>query len=105
LLASDGQAHAVGSGLIVRGDGFIMTPYSMVRGSREIQVRLRNGETYDKAEIVSSDERRNVAILHINATGLRVIPNGTVEEAQVGSRIFLLANPSGQAFTKSDLSL
>lgn len=102
LLAADGQANAVGSGLVVRSDGYILTPYHLIRGAREIQIRLRNGEIYDKAEIVSSDERRNIAILHINAVGLRVIPNGTVEETQVGTRIFIAANPSGQSWINKD---
>ena len=105
MLASDGESHAVGSGLIVRSDGHIMTPFSLVRGAREIQVRLRNGETYDKAEIVSTDERRNISILKINAAGLRIIPNGTAEETQVGSRVFLFANPDGKFVSKNDLSL
>src|SRR3954447_220403 len=87
LLASDGQARAVGSGVIVRTDGYVMTLYSLVRDAREIQVRLPNGEIYDKAEIVSSDERRNIAMLRINATDLNVMPYGTSEEAQVGSVI------------------
>lgn len=105
FLASDGQAHAVGSGLIVRSDGYILTPYSLVRDAREVQIRLRNGETYDKAEVVSTDERRNIAIVRINAVGLHVVPNGTVEETQVGARIWVVTNPSGQTFTKSDLTL
>jgi len=105
LLASDGEAHAVGSGLVVRADGYVMTPFSLVKGAREIQVRFRNGETYDKAEIVSTDERRNIAILKINAAGLRIIPNGTSEETQVGSRILLYANPDGQFMSKGDLVL
>jgi S1-C subfamily serine protease len=101
LLAADGQTQAVGTGLVVRSDGYILTAYSLVRGAHEIQVRLRNGEIYDKAEIVSTDERRNIAILRIKAVGLRVIPNGTVEESQVGSRVSVLANPVGQAVVKN----
>jgi S1-C subfamily serine protease len=105
LLAADGQANAVGSGLIVRADGYIMTPYSLVKGAREIQIRLRNGEIYDKAEVVSTDERRNIAILHVNAVGLRYIPNGTTEETQVGSRMFVLTNPAGQVAIKGGMVL
>lgn len=104
-LAADGQSNAVGSGLIVRSDGYILVPFSLVRGSREIQVRLRNGETYDKAEIVSTDERRNVAILRINAVGLSYIPSGTTEESQVGSKMFVVASPTGQSVVKADLML
>lgn len=104
-LAADGQSTPVCSGLVVRADGYILVPYSMVRGSREIQVRFRNGETYDKAEIVSTDERRNVAILRINVGGLRYIPNGASEEAQVGSKMFVLASPAGQMVIKNDMTL
>lgn len=104
-LAADGQSNPVGSGLIVRSDGYILVPFSLVRGSREIQVRLRNGETYDKAEIVSTDERRNVAILRINAVGLSYIPSGTTEESQVGSKIFVVASPTGQSVVNADLML
>jgi S1-C subfamily serine protease len=105
LLVSDSDARPVGSGLIVRSDGYVLVPYSLVRDAREIQVRLRNGETYDKAEIVSTDERRNIAIIHMNAAGLKVIPNGTPEESQVGSRIYVVTNASGQPQLRSDLSL
>ena len=105
LLASDGQSNAVGSGLVVRSDGYILVPYSLVRDAREVQIRLRNGEIYDKAETVTTDERRNIAIVHINAVGLHVIPNGTPEETQVGSRIYVVTNADGQPLVRSDLSL
>jgi hypothetical protein len=97
ILAADGQQHSVGSGLVVRSDGYIMTANSLVKGARNVQIRLANGEVYDNAQIISTDERRNVALLRINATGLKIIPNGTVEETQVGSPIHILANPTGKA--------
>jgi S1-C subfamily serine protease len=102
LLASDKQSHEVGSGLVVRSDGYILTAYHLIKDAREIQVRLRNGETYDEAEIISTDERRNVVILRITATNLSIIPNGTTEESQVGSRVFVVANPNGQAWIGKD---
>ncbi|MGI8555099.1 MAG: trypsin-like peptidase domain-containing protein [Pyrinomonadaceae bacterium] len=105
LLADNGQANPVGSGLVVRSDGYILTAYHLIKGAREIQIRFRNGEIYDKAEIVSIDERRNVALLHINALGLRSIPGGTIEESQVGARIIVVANPAGQTLISSDKTL
>lgn len=102
FLASDGASHAVGSGLVVRSDGYILTAYHLVKDAREIQVRLRNGETFDKAEIVATDERRNIAILKIAAANLSISPNGTTEETQVGSRVYVVANPSGQTWIAKD---
>jgi S1-C subfamily serine protease len=105
LLASDGEARAVGSGLVVRSDGYILTPFNLVRDAREIQVKLRNGEIFDKAEVVATDERRNLAIIRVNAAGLRIIPNGTPEETQVGSHICVVTNGAGQPSINSDFSL
>lgn len=105
LLASDGESRAVGSGVIVRSDGYVMTTLGMVRDAAEVQVRLRNGETFDNATIVSRDERRNVAILKINAANLRVMPFGSAEESQVGSRVFLFANPDGRSVSTNNVML
>jgi len=104
-LGNETDEHPVGSGLVVRSDGYIVTAYSLVRGSKDVRVKLRNGETYDKAEIVATDERRNVAVLHIPAANLRSIPNGTVEESQVGSRVAIIANPLGRSVTRTDATL
>lgn len=62
FLAGDRGLHTVGSGLVVNSNGYILTAYHLVKDAREIRIRLRNGEIYDKAEIVSTDERRNIAI-------------------------------------------
>lgn len=102
LVGEGGQSNAVGSGLVVRSDGLILTAYHLVKGARAIRIRLRAGEIYDNAEIAAIDERRSVAVLRVGAAGLRSIPNGTVEESQVGTRIFIVANPNGQARINKD---
>lgn len=97
LAADGGRATGVGSGLIVRSDGLVLTAYHLIKDAKEIQVRLHNGEVYDRAEIAAIDQRRNVALLRINAAQLRVIPAGLAsEEAQVGARILIAANPIGE---------
>lgn len=100
--AGEGQSGAGGSGLVVRSDGYILTAYHLVKGARDIQVRLRNGEIYDKAEIIATDERRDVTILRINAVNLHPIPNGITEEGQVGAHILVVANLNGQAQIDND---
>ena len=102
LLGDNGQANPVGSGLVVRPDGYVLTAYHLIKGAREIQIRFRNGEIYDHAVIISTDERRNVALLHINALGLRSIPGETIEESQVGAQIIVVANPAGHTLTTGD---
>ena len=97
LIAADGDAQAVGSGLVVRGDGLVLTPYHLVKGAREIKVRLRNGETFDRAELVATDERRDVAILRIPATTLYPLIVAMPEEALVGARVWVVAATAGGA--------
>lgn len=38
-----GRLSSLASGVIVRGDGVILTAYHVVKNAREIQVRLKNG--------------------------------------------------------------
>ena len=70
----NGQVSGIGSGLIVRHNGIVLTANHVVKGMREVQVRLKNGDVYDHVELIATDERRDVAALRIPATGLPVLP-------------------------------
>ncbi len=97
----DGQVAALGSGLIVRSDGVILTAYHLVKGMREVQVRLRNGEVYDQAELISSDERRDAAALRITATGLAVLPVANSSAVRPGAPVFLVSSGAGLPWSAS----
>jgi S1-C subfamily serine protease len=105
-VADDGQARPVGSGVIVRSDGLILTAYHLVKDARRVQVRLANGETFDRAELIAGDERRNVAVIRIQASGLSPLLSYIVEEGLVGSRVLLVSNTSADtgAFATGVLS-
>jgi Trypsin-like peptidase domain len=92
-----GRFEMVGSGVFVRGDGVLLTAYNLVQGAREIQVRLSSGETYDKAEIVASDERRNVAVLRIYATSTPFALAAMTNESDIGTETEAVYNANGQA--------
>lgn len=91
MVASDGQAIPVGSGVVVRSDGLILTAYHLVKGAPSISIRMRNGETFDRAELVASDDRRNVAVLRIPAANLTSLATFLLEEGAVGSSVLLLS--------------
>jgi S1-C subfamily serine protease len=91
LVEADGQTHPVGSGLVARGDGLILTAYHIIKDARNIQVRLRNGETFDRAVLVATDERRDVAILRIPAAGLYSMSGAATEESWVGSTVAVVS--------------
>jgi S1-C subfamily serine protease len=96
LVEADGDSHPVGSGLVARGDGLIITAYHLVKDARNIQVRLRNGETFDRAVLVATDERRDVAILRIPAAGLNSLGVAASEEDWVGSTVAVVSATTGE---------
>lgn len=91
-----GNLQAVGSGVFVRSDGLLVTAYSPLKGAREIQVRLADGETYDKVEVAATDERRNVAVLRVYATSTPYVSVGATNEASVGVEVRAMYNAGGR---------
>jgi S1-C subfamily serine protease len=97
LVEADGDTRPVGSGLIMRGDGLIVAPYHLVRGARNIQVRLRNGETFDRAAVVLTDERRDLAVLRVPAAGLTSVVGAYAEEGMVGSTVAVVSAATSES--------
>ena len=97
----DGQVAGVASGVIIRSDGVILTANHVVKGMREVQVRLKSGEVYDQVALVTSDERRDVAALRIPAAGLPVLPMGNSANAPSGAPVFVVSNAVGLPWTAS----
>ena len=92
-----GNFQAVGSGVFVRSDGLLLTAYNLVQGAREIQVRMADGETYDRVEVAATDERRNVAVLRVYATNTPYVGIGATNEASVGVEVRAIYNTGGRA--------
>lgn len=86
---------AVGSGVFVRSDGVLLTAYNLVQNAREIQVRMSDGETYDHVEVVSKDERRNIAVLSVYAANTPFIGISVTDESAVGVEVRAVYNTGG----------
>ena len=99
--SGDGQVSGIGSGLIVRSDGIVLTANHVVKGMREVQVRLKGGDVYDRVEWIAADERRDVAALRIPATGLTAVPIANSSEARPGSSVYVVSNSAGLPWTAS----
>jgi len=97
----DGQTAAIGSGLIIRAEGVILTANHVVKGMSEVQVRLRNGEVYDQVELIASDERRDTSALRIPAVGLPVLPIANAANVPAGAPIFVVSNGGALPWTAS----
>lgn len=88
-------AAASGSGFIITEDGYIVTNHHVIDGANKITVTTYDGTTYD-AELIGSDEQSDIAVLKIDATGLKAVTLGTSEELEVGEDVVAIGNPLGE---------
>jgi Do/DeqQ family serine protease len=86
--------EGLGSGVIVREDGYILTNHHVIDGADKIQVDLNDNRTLE-AQVVGSDAPSDLAVLKINATGLPVLNLGDSDRTRVGDVVLAIGNPLG----------
>ena len=88
------KSSALGSGVIVSENGYILTNNHVVKGADEIKVIL-----YDKREfkgtIVGTDSRTDLAVIKIDAKDLPVIRIGESGKLKTGDVVLAIGNPFG----------
>ncbi|MDE3169635.1 MAG: DegQ family serine endoprotease [Acidobacteriota bacterium] len=88
------REESLGSGVILRSDGLILTNDHVINGASDIKVTLSNKKEYS-AKVVGSDKGSDIAVLKIDATGLPVLPVGDSSKLQVGDIVFAIGEPFG----------
>ena len=84
-----------GSGIIISEDGYVVTNQHVIADATEISIVLNSGEEH-KATLVGADEKTDLAVLKVNATGLTPATLGDSNLAQVGDLAVAIGNPLGQ---------
>ncbi len=108
---------ALGSGFIIREDGYIITNAHVVQGEIEVSVtvyrrvegRLER-KSYDKVQIVAINPFVDLALLKIDAkelgeTKLTKVFFGRTEDVKQGSPVFAVGAPRGLDFTQTQGSV
>ncbi len=85
---------SLGSGFIISADGYVISNYHVVRDAEEIIVRLTDRREF-LAEVVGTDERSDLAVLKIEATGLPVVKLGDSTRLRVGEWVLAIGAPFG----------
>ena len=96
-----GVLDKLGSGIIVSNNGVILTAYHVVKDATQVQIRFKNGEIYDKVDLIAYDERRDVAAIKIAATNLPIASIQT-DESKIGGKVFVISNPKSLGWTVAD---
>lgn len=89
----DGSAQettGAGSGVIITSDGYIVTCNHVVDGASSIKVTLNDDTQYD-ATLVGTDERNDLAIIKIEASGLTPATLGDSDMLTVGEDVIASA--------------
>jgi Do/DeqQ family serine protease len=91
--------NSLGSGVIVRADGVIVTNNHVIQGAQSLKVVLADRREFD-AELVLADPRVDLAVLRIDARGLPTLPFAdTQHDLQVGDLVLAIGNPFGLSQT------
>ncbi|HEU0108860.1 MAG TPA: Do family serine endopeptidase [Vicinamibacteria bacterium] len=85
---------ALGSGVVVTADGYILTNNHVVEGSRQVEVELTDGRTL-KATVVGADAPSDLAVLKVDAKTLQTLPLGDSDRVRVGDVALAVGNPLG----------
>lgn len=91
-------SYSWGSGIVMTGDGYILTNTHMLDGAKSVEVILYDGSTYD-AKLVGNDPVSDVAVLKIKAEGLMPAQFGDSDALAVGDRVVAIGNPLSEMFT------
>src|ERR1051325_1617313 len=86
--------RALGSGVIVSADGYILTNHHVIDGAQDIKVDLNDGRTLD-AKLIGSDAPSDLALLKINTNGLTFLTPGDSDKVRVGDIALAIGNPLG----------
>jgi serine protease Do len=80
------QGRAVGTGFVVRSDGYILTNHHVVANASSVSVTLPNGDVHP-ATVVAQDQEHDLAVLKIDADGLPALTLGHSNDVQIGESV------------------
>jgi len=88
------REQSLGSGVIVRADGYILTNNHVVEKASEIKVLLSDKQTF-QGKIIGTDPKTDLAIVKIETKNLPTIPWADSDKLQVGDYVLAVGNPFG----------
>ena len=86
---------AAGSGFVITEDGYILTNYHVIDGANSIKVTFDNGKEYT-ATYVGGEEKNDIAVIKVDATGLTPVVIGKSSDMLVGEQVTTSGNPLGE---------
>jgi serine protease Do len=103
-----GRQRAIGSGFIIDSSGYIITNAHVVKGAQRVQVVISTSNTDDSAnvalssktslvpaQIIGATTEIDLALLKVDAAGLRALKLASYRNLQQGESVFAFGSPEG----------
>lgn len=100
LIYNNGYAGGpvgMGSGIIIREDGYIVTNAHVVSEADGLVVQRNNGDSLE-ARVVGLDSQTDLAVIKVDATGLPAAVFGNSDQVKVGEKVIAIGNPQSMSF-------
>jgi S1-C subfamily serine protease len=88
------KQEGIGSGVIYRSDGYIITNNHVVEGARTVEVAFADGTT-EQGEVVGTDQITDLAVIKVNRDGLPAASFSDDKQLAVGQLTVAIGSPSG----------
>jgi hypothetical protein len=96
-------AHSLGTGFVVRADGWIATNLHVVAGGgARVVVTLRDGRELPVVDLLAASTEHDLALVRVDARGLPVLAIGNSDAMRPGDPIVAIGNPMGLEDTVSN---
>jgi Do/DeqQ family serine protease len=94
------EQSSLGSGVIVRSNGLIVTNNHVIQGAQEIKVVLSDRREYN-GRVVLADPRTDLALVQVDTGGktLPAVRLGDSDGLRIGDIVFAIGNPLGAGQT------
>src|SRR6185369_3467303 len=88
--------NSLGSGVIVRDDGLVVTNNHVIEGADQIRIVLNDNREFE-AKVVAAEDRLDLALLKLDAKGekLPVLKLRDSDDLEVGDLVLAIGNPFG----------
>jgi len=91
--ASTGRVESIGSGFVISKDGYILTNDHVVpEAAQKLTLTLSDGNA-TPASVVGRDPESDLAVLHVDRTGLNPVFIGNSDRISVGDGVFAVGTP------------
>lgn len=95
----EANREGLGTGFVISEDGLIATNAHVIGEGRPISVEFAGGKKYDVVSVHAHDHKRDLAIIKIDAKGLKALPLGDSDKLKDGTAVVAFGNPRGLRFS------